>query len=51
MRANPLPFEVDLELVNGADDSVTDTSDENKAKQLFPVSGSTYPMIQEDSHY
>lgn len=41
MRGNPLPFDVDLDLVDGAEGSVTDASDENKAKQLFPVSSST----------
>lgn len=38
MRGNPLPFEVDPDLVDNAEGAVTDASDENKAKQLFPVS-------------
>lgn len=41
MHRNPLPFEVDLELVDSAEGSLTDPSDENKAKQLFPVRGAT----------
>ena len=37
MRGNPLPFDVDMDLVDSAEGSVSDFSDENKAKQLFPV--------------
>lgn len=41
MHRNPLPFDVDLELVDGAEGRVTDDTEENKVKQLFPVSSST----------
>lgn len=50
MRGNPLPFDVDADLVDSAQGSVVDVSDENKAKQLFPVSR-TFPPCKRKTKF
>lgn len=41
MRGQPLPFDIDPELVEAADRSFEDELEEDSGKEIFPVSGSS----------
>ena len=45
MRGNMLPFEVDMDLVTGAEGSISETSEESKVKQLFPVGIDPFSLL------